>query len=319
MARRSHHKGFTLIEISLSLVFVTILALAITLIISNTIGAYQRGLTLNQVNTVGMALADDFRAALQNSSAKTLTSTCAIVYKSPTERANCEADEAFYFVTVTKYASMNIKKNGDASKNYSHVPIYGAFCTGSYSYIWNTGYFDSPDADFSVKSNGWAKLRYKNADGVVVEISTAAGSTRPFKLLKVRDATRAVCIAAINPSYDLAETESRKYELPDGGISNVFDISKIGDGTLLEAPEYLISNNIDGGLALYELSITRPVLSVEDNSLFYAGSFILGTVGGGIDIMAKGKTCAAPNDYDVENFDYCAINKFNFAVQASGE
>ena len=316
MARRSRHKGFTLIEISLSLVFVTILALAITLIISNTIGAYQRGLTLNQVNTVGMALADDFRAALQNSSAKTLTSTCAIVYKSPTERANCEADEAFYFVTVTKYASMNIKKNGGTSKNYSHVPIYGAFCTGSYSYIWNTGYFDSPDAEFSVKSNGWAKLVYKKDDG---SLETIGGGAKSFKLLKVRDTTRAVCIAAINPNYDSTETESRKYELPDGGISNVFDISKIGDGTLLEAPEYLISDNIDGKLALYELSITRPALSVEDNSLFYAGSFILGTVGGGIDIMAKGKTCAAPNDYDVENFDYCAINKFNFAVQASGE
>lgn len=315
MTRRSYREGFTLIEISLSLVFVTILALAIALIISNTIGAYQRGLILNQVNTVGMSLVDDFRGALQNSSGKTLTSTCVIVYKSPTERAACEADEAFKFVSVTKYTSMSIKKSGSPVVNYSQVPIYGAFCTGTFSYIWNTGYFQSSDATFTGKSNGWAKLRYKNASGGVEEI----GSTTPFKLLKIRDTTRAVCISAINPNYDSTETESRKYAEPDGGIQNVFDISKIGDGQLLEAPEYLISENVEGKLALYELLITRPALSVEDNSLFYAGSFILGTVGGGIDIMATGKTCAAPNDYNVENFDYCAINKFNFAVQASGE
>ena len=108
MRIRSYRDGFTLIEISLSLVFVTILALAITLIISNTIGAYQRGLILNQVNTLGMSLVDDFRLALQNSSGKTLTSTCAIVYKNPVERANCEADEAFNFVSVTKNERVRI-------------------------------------------------------------------------------------------------------------------------------------------------------------------------------------------------------------------
>lgn len=315
MRIRSYRDGFTLIEISLSLVFVTILALAITLIISNTIGAYQRGLILNQVNTLGMSLVDDFRLALQNSSGKTLTSTCAIVYKNPVERANCEADEAFNFVSVTKYTTVKVKKRASTYNTYSHIPIYGAFCTGSYSYIWNSGYFDSPDAEFSGKSDSWARLTYKKADGSVETI----GNDEPFKLLKVRDTTRAVCVAAINPNYDSTETESRKYAIPDGGISYTFDISKIGDGMLLEAPEYLISSNTEGNLTLYELLIVRPALSTEDNSLFYSGSFILGTVGGGIDIMANGKTCATPNDYEIENFDYCAINKFNFAVQASGE
>lgn len=315
MVRRSSQKGFTLIEISLSLVFVTILALAIALIISNTIGAYQRGLILNQVNTLGMSLVDDFRGALQNSSGKTLTSTCAIVYKTPAEREKCVADEAFKFVTMTKYVSMSVKKSGSPAVSYAQIPIYGVFCTGTYSYIWNSGYFESSDVTFNGKSGGWAKLRYKNETGGITEIGTDA----PFKLLKIRDTTRAVCIAAINPNYDSNETESRKYEEPDGGISNVFDISKIGDGQLLEAPEYLISEKIEEKLALYELLIPRPELATEDNSLFYSGSFILGTVGGGIDIMSIGKTCAAPNDYEIENFNYCAINKFNFAIQASGE
>lgn len=307
MKERCHYTGFTLIEISLSLVFVTILALAITLIISNTIGAYQRGLTLNQVNTLGMSLTDDFRIALQNSSGKTLKSTCVILYDDdPDTLSKCENDEAFNFVSVTKYASISVKKSGAPDKNYPEVPIFGAFCTGSYSYLWNTGYFESLDAEFGEKANGFLKLKYKTEDGSV-EIF---GENAPFRLARVQDPNRAVCISAVEPG---------KYNLPAGGISNVLDITGIGDGTLPEAPENLISNNANGKMALYELLIARPALSTEDNSLFYSGSFILGTVGGGIDIMAKGKTCATPNDYDIENFDYCAINKFNFAVQASGE
>lgn len=305
--RRLYKGGFTLIEVSLSLVFVTILALAIALIISNTIGAYQRGLTLNQVNTVGMSLTDDFRLALQNSSGKTLKASCSILYENQSQRALCEADDAFKFVSATKYSKMSVKKNGGAVVNYDEIPIYGAFCTGTYSYIWNTGYFESPDANFSAKGGGWAKLKYKNNSGGV---ETIGYGDRPFKLLKVKDTTRAVCIAA---------TVSGSYATPNGGIPEVFDVTGIGDGRLVEDPEYIISENPTEKLALYELLVMRPALATEDGSLFYSGSFILGTVGGGIDIKATGKTCAAPNDYDVENFDYCAINKFNFAVQASGE
>lgn len=317
MTKRYYQKGFTLIEISLSLVFVTILALAIALIISNTIGAYQRGITLTQINTAGMAITDDFRVATQNSSAKSLTATCGIVYTDPTEREACEADQAYNFVTVTKYSPMNIRKTTTSKTYYSNVPIYGAFCTGSYSYIWNSGYFESPDAEFSSKNGQWASLRYKKADGSIATI----GADKMFKLLKVKDSSRAVCISAINPNYSATESRARKYPRTAGEISipNLFDVTGIFDGTFSENPEFLISDTTDGDLAMYELLIARPAFSVEDSSLFYAGSFILGTIGGGIDIMSTGKTCSAPNDYEVENFEYCAINKFNFAVQSSGE
>ena len=315
MRRRFHRKGFTLIEISLSLIFVTILTLAITLIINNTVVAYQRGMVLNRVNTLGMALVDDFRLALQNSSGKTLTSTCSIIYKDPVERSKCEADEAYNFVSVTKYTNMKIKKSSNTTNTRTNVPIYGAFCTGTFSYIWNSGYYESDNAEFNEKASSWAKLKYKAADGSTITI----GNDKPFKIIKIRDSNRGVCVTAINPAYDSNEIISRKYAMPDGGISNVFDISKINDGMLSEDPEYLISSNEDGNLAIYELLITRPALSVEDNSLFYSGSFIIGTIDGGIDIMASGSTCATPNDYAIENFNYCAINKFNFAVRANGE
>ena len=52
--------------------------------------------------------------------------------------------------------------------------------------------------------------------------------------------------------------------------------------------------------------------------MFYAASFILGTRRGGINIKQVGNNCKPPSDFD-SNLDYCAINNFNFAVQAGGE
>ena len=41
---------------------------------------------------------------------------------------------------------------------------------------------------------------------------------------------------------------------------------------------------------------------------------------GGINVTAAGNFCAAPNDYgNDQNFDYCSINKFNFAARATGK
>ena len=52
-------KGFTLVELSLSIAFIAILSITVALIINDAISTYRRGLTLNQINTVGMDLVDD--------------------------------------------------------------------------------------------------------------------------------------------------------------------------------------------------------------------------------------------------------------------
>ena len=71
MSRRNK-RGFTIIELSLSIAFIAILSITMVLIITNTISTYRRGLMLNQINTTGMDLVDDLRAAVQNSSADLL-------------------------------------------------------------------------------------------------------------------------------------------------------------------------------------------------------------------------------------------------------
>ena len=81
MRKRFFRSGFTLIELSLSIAFFGILSIAIALIINDTIASYRRGMTLNQINTTGMDLVDDMRAAVQNSSAKSVKSLCASIIR----------------------------------------------------------------------------------------------------------------------------------------------------------------------------------------------------------------------------------------------
>ena len=307
MVKRNFREGFTLIELSLSIVFVSILSLTIVLIITNTVKAYQRGLILNQVNTVGMDIVDDMRLAIQNASTRSSEDYCLSVYANSSDPINlCKNDGAYNFVSVTRSGTVTMsgKKIGD------NIPLFGAFCTGTYSYLWNSGYFNAEGA--KVEGTGRATFTYKNSSG-----STVTNST--FRLLKVRDDSRAVCTSAVFSNG----TNYKISGLAGGVISNKFNITKFAN--VPEDPVDLLildgsgSDRSNNDLALYDLEVPRPAEDKADSNVFYSVSFILGTLRGGINIRANGKNCATPSDLVNENFNYCAINKFNFAAQASGE
>ena len=305
--KKNARAGFTLIELSLSLVFVGILSIMMVLIISNTVSSYRRGITLNKINTVGMDLVDDMRTAVQNSSAGSLLAEC--VRRFPDDatkngpRNDCETDGGANFVKMTKYASVTLADG----TNLSNVPAYGVFCTGTYTYIWNSGYFEEKTG---AKVNGAsaAKLRYTNGDGAAVVAEN-------FRILKIADDSRAVCrsraVQIVNGSP--------RYAMNGLAEVNEFDISDTSKyNPVSEAPVDLILKDSDNDLAIYDLNVASPAESETQENVFYTASFILGTLEGGIDITAKGRSCAVPTDYGNEFFDYCAINNFSFAVQANG-
>ena len=289
---RQNLRGFTLVELSLSLVFIATLSLVIALIITNTISSYRRGIVLKQINTVGMGLVDDMRSAIQDSSTKSLTSECASLLNNESDIASCEENGGQAFVTAVKKAS---RVEVSADEIIYNIPMIGAFCTGTYSYIWNSGYF------FAEKNGDYPKI--VGVDKAKFVYGTGNGTTLTnFKLLKVRDNNRAVCVAA---------------SMSSGLNTNTFDIRNYSD-TLEEAPIDLLASN-DVGLAMYDLTAITPADSPASNSLFYTVSFILGTSQSGLNISSTGNFCATPNEYEGQNFDYCAINKFNFAARATGE
>lgn len=254
MIKRKH--GFTLVELSLSLVFISILSLTIVLMINNAVESYQRGVTLNQINTVGMDLVDDIRTTVQNSSPEKKVDTVALV----------------------KRGSVSEKGGGPS---IGDVPLFGIFCTGAYTYVWNSGYFYSDEYQVS---SGIGKLSIEDVEEI--------------KLAKVRDVDAKIC-----GSVDWGSLDSGgEIQLP----------GSVGLGGENETVELL--GKKDNNLALYSLDVFGP--TGDNGTAFYSISFILGTLRGGININASNNICKVPQDGG--EFNNCAINKFNFAVQATG-
>ena len=287
-------------------------------------------MTLGRVNTVGTDLVDDFRSSVQSSSAGSLLSSCYMaIYgeggktMEKAERDKCADDEAHNFVSVTKTTnSMTI----DGVKVNDEVPIYGAFCTGTYSYVWNSGYFWANNASFDGKrNNAWAWIDFTDySDGKSVTVKI--GQTEKFRLVKLYDTRRLICASAGVKKDGSGERPT--YAVDD--MDNVFRVSslsygviKLDDGVVVNNKREVVTSTIDllpadsgNDLAIYDLSVAKPALS--EGNIFYSASFILGTVYNGVNIMATGSGCATPNDYNDGNYNYCAINKFNFAMQING-
>lgn len=275
-------RGFTLVELSLSLVFIAVLSLTVAYIINDTVASYRKGVTLKQVNTIGMSIVNDIRSSVRNGSTTDSFYKMCEKYKGSELEVKCQKENGRGFVTIEFRGTLE-------GEDEREIPLSGAFCTGDYSYIWNSGYFFNGKAD----SGSAATFTYRD------------NTISNFRLLKVKDTTRSICVGYSSDT-----------------ISNQFSSD---DNTILEKepPIDLLMNSDTGGsegdegLALYELHVANPAESKSSSNKFYAISFILGTVRGGINILSTGGACAAPED-DEEDFDYCAINKFNFAVQTAG-
>ncbi len=291
-----------------------------------------------QVDSVGVDLVDDMRMAVQGTSAKTLVSTCDVLYnnsESNDEKASCKNDGASKFVSVVKRETVEIKdSSGNTVASINNVPIYGAFCTGTYSYIWNSGYYWIDSAEFPSKSGSdfrawrWLTLKYKNeSNGDATVVYDEWNNKRPFKLIKIKDNERGVCIKA----YENTNTNSifNKYSsgnvFPGTNVKNVngdqrmeIDItSGVGDGKLDEDPVYLIASGGSDNMAIYSLDVQKPAVSDESNSVFYSASFLLGTIDEDVRVTDDGGACV-PSSGDTVS-DYCAVGRFSFAIRTGGE
>lgn len=298
---RCFRKGFTLVELSISIAFIAILSITITLLTTNIVASYQRGLTIKQINTTGTEIINDLKSSISNSSAKSLTDLCGTTYANETARNNCNDDKAQNFVSLVRYGVVDFR-----GESMGTMPIYGAFCTGTYSYIWNTGYYFSDEHNISLAP---AKLIYKDGsdDQKVFE---------GFRLLKIFDISRSVCVAmTLDGSADASS--DKNYQAGLAEFSGTIDISDFGN--IVEEPLELLSQSNEFDLALYGLAVARPAQDSLTRNMLYSGYFILATVRGGVNILTDSNYCSAPDEYDSSAIEYCAINKFNFAIQANGE
>ena len=311
--------GFTLIEMALSMVFIGILSVMMVLMIQNTMASYRRGLILNQLNTIGMDLIDDVRTSIQNANTDSLLKLCERKYGLGDN--DCTRDNGNSFVSVTKYGYVEI--DNVRINNGNPMPVYGAFCTGTYTYIWNSGYFEEGDYSGQRQVSG---VKPEASNGVSLKNGVTNEVISGFRLLKIYDRERTVCVNANNAQgggYRVVNGSNYS----DANVPGQFvidDYNSIADGKLKDKNEEgkmeLLKVSSANDLVLYDFYMSRPATSETRKNLFFAGSFILGTRKGGVNsITTSGNSCKPPADATgYSNLEYCAINKFNFAVQAGG-
>lgn len=287
--------GFTIIEISFAMAVISVLLIIIATISINLMAVYQKGLTIKAVNSVGRGLIDEITSAINSAPSIDSDNLCNSFIEGGSSRTECKNDNANKFVYQHK-----------VGYNQDGLPVQysGVFCSGNYSYIWNT--------QFALESgNNTLSLTYLDQQRQTQVINTP-------RLVRFEDKTYRACSVTINKQYrsDLSNL-------------NMIDISHLANGIEKRTPEpvqgFLTSFDLD--LVLYELTmfpISQDSITLRS---FISGTFILATERGGVNITRTGDYCDVQQGNDIANgstlelgseFNYCAINKFNFAARTAG-
>ena len=294
MKKNNIKKGFTLVELSLAIVFISVLLLTIGWLTIHITSVYEKGLAMKAVNSSAKEIIDDVSRSIAASPARTISNLCADVYN-PTIRQeaynHCIDDQARKLSYQQRYANVEIA--GETKQ----VPVNGVFCTGRYSYIWNTAYVLN-DMDY--------KTTAKRAN--------FNGSNDTFRFLKVSDFSRDLCKQHMSPDAYLYDDGYSYNHSTDVVVDKVGNTSTIGLNTAVD-----LLDSSENDIAIYDFTIFAPSVHYLTTTGFYSGTFILATLRGGIDINTTGDFCSDPPDNLNTDFAYCAINKFNFSMRAAGE
>lgn len=284
-------RGFTILETALAMAFISFLMLAIGFAVIQISNVYEKGITIKVVNNNGRELVDEFSRTIMASK-----------YSKDEDEEKKARFEYTYTQTIGEVSGVGARSEEDDT----NVPLHGALCLGNYSYLWNTGYALSLE-DNALYNEASVDFDYNDQKGYLLvgedDPDTTENEIKPvlnYRLIRVADPGREACKGhAENVSED---KDINKYVITASTIENVSE--------LLSASE--------NDLALYDLTVFEPIYHVGTGHALYSASFILGTLGGGVDITVPGNFCTEkPNNLKTD-FNYCSINKFNFAARATG-
>lgn len=291
---RNNKKGFTLIELSIAAAFISMLFIVIGVVTIGMISSYRKGLSMKSINTTGQDLIREFSAAIQESPSLNYSELCARYFNpSDSDKRDsynkCIENKAYRLIYQQWYSNASINGNSVTS-----TPVFGFFCTGKYSYAWNTGYtFAGSSSDYNFQS-GSAPFVAGDFDG----------SGKQFRLVKFTDPDSIVCGSTLGSDYNVDMNEAE---------NNTFDITTLN----LTGTELLPYT--ENSLSLYNFVVYPPSQGTQSKRIFYSASMIIATITGGINIMTSGDYCKTPAEVETRSdYDFCAINKFNFAMRATG-
>lgn len=300
----SAKSGFTMVELSIAMAFIAMLLIAITIITTSLVAIYQKGLSIKSVNGVGRNLIDEFTRAINAAPSVDTTSICNSLAAG--DIGGCVGDSANKFIFQEQRSALDANGN---SEQYN-----GIFCTGQYSYIWNT--------KAGLAAGKTISLHYLGTDGLDHDLLSP-------RLARITDRTYRLCSAVMDNDYK-----------SNYATTSTIDITHLagGGGTALEnkiaAPVSDFLRMFDTDLQLGNLTIFPISQDAVTLRSFISGTFILTTIRGETAILNTGDYCD-PNGYRSINpdgtidsssnqnslgseFNYCAINKFNFAARTAG-
>lgn len=278
-------KAFTLIEFVMAMTLLSTMLLMIAMLTMRISDIYQKGLALRAVNNVGRQIVDDITRTVQSSPIQE-----EINPQPPLGGEKNITNE----MIVAKRKDYFLARNAEGT----NMQAAGMFCTGSYTYVWNTKYaFDN------------AKNPTNKAITITAPTNKAGESgdrTLAHRFVRIPDNGREFCKQfndAIDTFNNITVTN------PD----NVIDL--IGED--------------DSDLLVYDLTVLPAFQSEVTGHAMYPISLIIATRAGGINIDANGDFCTGKerpleaysedNEFSRSDFNYCAVNKFDFVARQSGE
>lgn len=311
---KSTKSGFTIIEVSLAMSFIAVLLIVIALTITGIMTTFQKGMTLQSVNNVGRNLITEFTTAINAAPSIDATSLCNVYAKNNT--ADCIRDGAFKYIFQERLGTTTDSATNETKDG---VQYFGLLCTGRYTYAWNTYY--------GIKAGQYISVKYNNGSSVTTIPQTPDDEKTIFRLVRFEDSTYNACTQNVDSYYNI-ENEFKNYTYANPTI----DMTERENGVSLQiaTPQegFLESSESDINLDLYEMVIFPISQDTVTLRSFFSGTFILATNNGDVNIVRTGDYCD-PHSTNTDGatgsplnlgsgFNYCGINKFNFAARTAG-
>ncbi|MDR0397719.1 MAG: hypothetical protein LBH36_00865 [Candidatus Nomurabacteria bacterium] len=263
--------GFTIIELSLSMIFISFLLISVVVLTIRMTDIYSKGNTIKSVTSVGRSLISDFKRVIGASSVPAELRQ----YYNPGEPGYNPSNPNALRPNRVVFFVQESKEVGGVKRYQT-----GRFCTGSYSYLWNTGYQIKQYEKTPITAGNVIKY-----DGKVV------------RLLKIADSGRGYC-------NDYKAKFNLTASTDPGGVDLI--------------------GSTESNLAIYQFVADAVVDDNAGGQALYSISFVLGTMSN----IAKGNedgsiqsnmSCTPPGSGSAQaEFNYCAINKFDIVVKATG-
>lgn len=308
-------KAFTIIELMLAMAFLGTMLVGIASLTMRITNIYQKGLALRSINTVGREVISDL-TRITNASRVNININPEIPSDGKVLQQHIDAARAQYFVETL----------GEEDRQMG-----GVFCTGDYSYVWNTAdnfrIARAISEDFKNKQYNDASINTALGKGIYV---ISAGSPTTYmvpKFARFSDKNRRACASKQTGSVYVPDVDDAEGSIKQ---SNPY-LFELGEDLTLDAVTELIDDN-ESDLMMYDFSILPATQHLTTKQIFYSGMFILATYRGGVNIKSNGDFCEGSDSEDgsrdmigdesemtLNDFDYCAVNKFNFSARATGE